>query len=51
MLVTYRNISANVFELEIYGRSDTNEYVAVGFSSDNKMVIYNLIAVMKSYFY
>ncbi len=38
MMATYKKIDDQIVELEIYGKVGGNEYIAVGFSSDEKMV-------------
>lgn len=37
MMTTYKKVAYHL-EVEIYGRISDNEYVAVGFSTDVKMV-------------
>jgi hypothetical protein len=38
MLTTYRKFDNDHLELEIYGEITGDQYVAVGFSTDSKMV-------------
>lgn len=38
MLSTFKRLSNNLMEIELYGKISGNEYVAVGFSFDQKMV-------------
>lgn len=39
MMMTYKQVNNDLLEIEIYGQVTDNEYVAVGFSTDKKMVI------------
>ena len=39
MVTTYKKFDSNYLELEIYGEITVDQYVAVGFSTDSKMVL------------
>jgi hypothetical protein len=38
MMTTYQTLNDDYLQLEIYGQITGDEYVAVGFSTDRKMV-------------
>lgn len=38
-LITYRKFDDSLLEMEIYGKIEADQYVAVGFSADREMVL------------
>lgn len=37
-IFTYKKLNSTIVELEVYGKANSNAYVAFGFSADRKMV-------------